>query len=128
MLLNPVKLKNPEPTAEGRAHGQDGSTWYVWSDNVDERTLSCLPYPLRGDDGLFVYDLKTFGYDDVLYLPRVLNLVQRAAATGQGMLDNSIYPFDADDLAEACAAGLIQQLENGRATLTEAGRQAARHS
>lgn len=125
MHINPVKLKVPVPTDEGRINGQDGSVWYVWSDNVDDRTLTCLPYPsTNGDDvSLFVFDLKTFGYDEVLCLPRVLDVVARAARTVQGMVEVPVPSLAAEDVAAACKAGLLEMVGNGVAMVTPAGRE-----
>lgn len=129
MLLNPVKLKVPAPTDEGRINGEDGSIWYVWSDNVDDRTLTCLPYRSTGGDemSLFVFDLKTFSYDDVLCLPGVLDVVSRAAWTAQGMIEVYVPSVEADDVAAACKAGLLQMVGNGVAMVTPAGRDLVAH-
>ena len=129
MLLNPIKLKVPIPTDEGRINGEDGSIWYVWSDNVDERTLSCLPYRSTGSDEMcmFISDLKTFGYDDVECLPGVLDVVSRAAWTSQGMIEVFVPSDDAENVNAACKAGLLEMVGNGVAIITPAGRELVVH-
>lgn len=125
MLLNPVKLKVPVPTDEGRINGEDGRIWYVWSDNEVDRTLSCLPYcSMSGDDmSLFVFDLKTFSYDDVLCLPGVLDVVTRAACAAQGMIEVYVPSMEADDVTAACKSGLLEMVGNGVAMVTPLGRE-----
>lgn len=47
----------------------NGEYWYIWSDNIDEGTITCLPYDYGDErydsEGFFVYDMKTFDKSDI---------------------------------------------------------------
>lgn len=125
MLLSPVKLKTAVPTYESRSNGLSGRIWYVWLDNVDQRTLTCLPYQKIGKDDCFGLDLQTFAYDDVECLPEVFDVVFRAAHTTQGLIEVAEPLPEAEAVGAACAAGLLEMVGNGVAQITPAGRRVA---
>ena len=124
-MLRPVKLKVPVSSRGGRTDGGDGSVWFVWSDNVDDRTLSCLPYSSTHDDelSLFVFDLMEFSYDDVECPPGVFDVVSRAARTTQGMIEAMPGTPDGDYVSIACSLRYLEMVGNGVAILTASGRE-----
>jgi len=122
LKLRTVILKKPVVTADSTSEGKDGRTWYVWSDNTDEQTLTCLPYPRTDEHSFFVCDLQTFDYDAVLHMPDVLDVVERTTWTVNGLIEVAVPSNDAVSVAEACKAGLLQMIGNGLASITPAGR------
>ena len=67
-ILQPIVLKVACPTHHHEENAiSDGRVWYVWSDNEDKKTYSCLPYRciMGRCQGIFVFDLKEFKYDEV---------------------------------------------------------------
>jgi len=67
-VLQPLVLKVAHPTNHHFGNViKNPKVWYIWSNNEDEQTYTCLPYRTIGDDyqSLFIYDLVTFRYDEV---------------------------------------------------------------
>ena len=67
-ILRTLVLKVPHPTYYHEENTiKDTRVWYIWSDNEDKKTYSCLPYRciMERDELMFVFDLKEFKYDEV---------------------------------------------------------------